>query len=548
MTCQDSSFRAQDEDLEDWVLVGSDWWQLAYADVEWRWSPRYHWTETGVKLTLHPRPPQYHGTLYNDKTQYGFDNSAPQDMELNRFLTGVKGVEAALEVYERNVGISDASMPPAMSFTYQLFLPEDTTEDIVRRSQEQWEHQVDALLGGILEPSCFDLPPSLPDDRVPMWDLDTLEDPYYDGDSHTLSSSDVVELTYSDSSFDSDPPPTTPQGDKKSYAEVLFDDRGAPIHAGTVVSPSPSKPLNASALAFVPGYALEYHSPSPPSADSPYVSPTYEFHFPSLHSHTTSRSNTRSLPPPLQRDENGFYTEVSHAELLPAANSRSVTPKRPSSGSVPSFFGNAPRQNSSKRSTREMVDGLRSNGSGSSRRHRRNKGDHKRSSTDAAAPQTEKDAEGWITGVEGAPKQAKPPKGEDWVQGLFQCRQQPKQQQQNQQTHARSSSTTTNASSTQAPPTPSSVSSTLSTLPSPTSSNFSNPRTPTSAQFPLPQYYAFQPPYPAYPGSYPMPPPMMHAPWQMVPAHAAYVMPVYGPPASPYEARKAASVGSTRHA
>ena len=552
MTYEDEA-RVQEEEFEDWVLIGNDWWQLAYGDVEWRHRARYHWTETGFRLTFHPRPPQYHEDLYNVKGQYGLRGPSRQDVDLDRSLVGVKGAEDALGPYERHVGICDTSSE--VSFTAQLWFPDDTKKDIARRSREQWKRHVDALLGGVLEPSCIDLPPLLPDERVPLWNLDAIDDPYYDGDSHMSTSPDVGELSYSDISVDSDPLPTTPQGDKKSYAEVLFDDRGTPTHCGTVISPSPSKPLNASALAFIPGYVLDHQTPSPPSADMPYVSPTYEFHFPSLNSHATSRNSTRSLPPPLQRDENGFYTEVPSAAPQTAAQSRSATPKRSSSGSnsVPSFLGNAQKQSSSK--TREMVDRLRSNNSGSPRRHRKSKGENSalRHSVDATVPQTEKDADGWITGIEHVPKRSRSQKSEDWVQGLFQCRQ-PTKSRQKEQLHARSSSTATNASSTQTPPTPSSVSSSLSTLPSPTSSNFSNPRTPTTAQFPLSQYYSFQPPYGTYPGSYPMPPgptmQMVPAPWQIVPAHAAYVMPppIYSPGASPYDTRKAAPVGGARHA
>jgi hypothetical protein len=551
MISEDSS-RINEEDLEDWVLVGSDWWQQAYADVDWSCIRRYHWTDAGVKLTFHPRPLQYHSMLYNDKSQYGSSDALRRDLELSYSLIGVKGAEDTLDEYEQNVGIRDVSIPlPELFFTTQLSFLENTAEDVIRRSQKQWEHHVNALLGDILEPSCFDLPPSSLDDTVTVWDLDAIDDPCYDSDSHMLTYADVIDLSYSDTSVDSDPLPTTPQGDKKSYAEVLFDDRGTPTHAETVVSPSPSKPLNAFALAFIPGYVLDHAPPSPLLPDMPYVSPTYEFHFPSLNGHTGSRDNTRSLPPPLQRDENGFYNEVPSATLQTVAHSRSVTPKRSSGGSAPSL-GITPRQTSK---TREMVDRLKSNHAGSSRRHRRNKGENSslRHSTEAAIPQTEKDSEGWIMGVESIPKRHKAHKSEDWVQGLFQCRQQTKQQK-TQQIHVRSTSTATNASTTQTPPTPSSVSSTLSTLPSPTSPTFSHPRTP-SAQFSLPPYFAFQPPFAAYPGPYPIPaqgPPvqMVHAPWPMVPAHAAYVMPspIYGPSASPYDTRKAAPVDGARHA
>lgn len=552
MTVADS-FREpeeQEEDLEDWELIGEDWWRQSYADVDWACIRRYHWTETGVKLTFHPRPLHYHSDLYAEKDKYQQTIDHHWDVELNPALVGVKGAEYALEHYERQVGICDSL--PDLTFTAELLLPEDAGEDVIRRGREQWERHVDALLGGILEPSCFDLPPRLPDERVRMWNLDVLDDTFSDSDSH---SPDVVDLTYSDISFESDPLPTTPHGDKKSYAEVLFDDRGTPTHNSMVVSPSPSKPLNASALAFIPAYTLEHPSPSPSSPDMPYVSPTYEFHFPSLHSNATSRNSTRSLPPPLQRDEHGFYNEVPSASTQSASQSRSATPKRAAGAAVPVFMGqdNAPRQPSK---TREMVDRLRSNGSGS-RRSRKHKSE--------AKIQPQKDADGWFTGAEtNGHKRSKSSKsGEDWVNGLFQCRQDksaPAQQQQPRQ-HKRSTSNGTTASSQTAsatPTTPSSTASTLSTLPSPTGSTFSNPcATPTGTQFPLPQFYAFQPPYAPYPAAYPLPPqgppiPVMQS-WQMhaplVPAHPAYVLPPPMYATAPFDARKAAPpVGGARHA
>lgn len=543
------------EELESWVFVSSDWWRCSYTDVEWACVRRYHWTETGVKLTIHPQPPYYHDALYNNKEQFGQDVSQTQDLALNRSLVGVKAAEDALGAYERNVGICDPFQTELdFMFSAQLFLPEDATEDVLRRGREEWVRLVEELLGGILEPSCFDLPVYSPEVDGQFWRLDTM-DHSYDSDVP-----DMVDLTDSDISGESDPLPTTPPGDKKSYAEVLFDDRAAPTHTGTVVSPSPSKPLNASALSFIPSFFLDHHSPSP-AADEPYVSPTYEYHFPSLSGNAASRSNTRSLPPSLERDEHGFYNEVPPVSTQSAMQSRSATPKRPSGAEVPSYLGSAPRHGSK---TREMVDRLRSNSSGGSRRNRKNKGEGSslRSSVDASAPQMGKDSEGWIVdvGAENGHKRAKSSKSGGWVEGLFQCRSQEKPEQP-QRKHKRSKSSTTNASAPSTnhptPPTPSSISSTVSTLPSPTSSTFSDPRTPTNTQFPLSTFYvnAFPSPYAAYPGTYPMPPqgpPMqiMQAPWQIstvVPAHPAYGLPpMYGPIASPYETHKAAAVGTAR--
>ena len=556
MTYQDS-FEAQEEVPDGWVVVSGDWWQCSYRDVEWIYVRRHHWTDAGVKLTIHPPPSQYHDALYNDKENYGQGGSHVQDLEFSHRSVGVKLAEDALEMYERHVGICDPYQAvPDFTFDAQLLLPGNASEDGLRRHREEWARLVEELLGGILEPSCFDLPIYSPDADVQVWDLGEIDEPY------DFDMPDVVDLTLSDISVDSDPLPTTPPGDRKSYAEVLFDDGTTPTHAGTVVSPSPSKPLNASALSFIPSFFLDHHSPSP-SSDEPYVSPTYEFHFPSLHSNTAPRSNTRSLPPALQRDEYGFYNEVPPVptQTQSAMQSRSATPKRPS-GVPPSFLGSGPRQGSR---TREMVDRLRSSSSGGSRRNKKNKGDGSslRNPTQASVPQMDKDSEGWIVEVANNHhhKRSKSGKSGDWVEGLFQCRSQGKPEHP-QRSHKRSPSSATNTSSTPstnpAPPTPSSCSSTVSTLPSPTSSTFSDPRTPTNAQFPLPQFYAFQSPYAVYPGTYPIAPqgPPMQViqatPWPisaLVPAHPAFILPppMYGAGASsPYDTRKAASVGATR--
>lgn len=534
--CADDAPDVQEVDWDEWVMVSGDWWKSSFAEVDWAYSRRYHWTDTGFKLSYHPRPPHYHDLLFDSKGDY--PNAVPAeaaDVELNPTLLGVQAAASALGPYERNTEFDGAfdAFDGLFSLDVQLVLPEDATEEELKRGREQWEEQVDTLLG-ILRPTRPPPPQPKPGDAR-VWDLDSLDGPHY-----YPSDADIVDLTDSDVSMDSDPGPTTPQADKKSYAAVVFDERGPhSLHDGKVVSPSPAKPLNASALSFVPAYNSPDAMPSPPTPEAPYVSPTYEFHFPSLGSEV-ARTETRSLPP-LQRDEQGFYTEIP----LSSSQSRCSTPKRPPSGN----FLNSP-SSSRQSKTREIVDRIRHSTSSASRRNRKNKPSESSSTLRHATPAdpppspenpeaSEYDLEvvdGWITNVDNkAPGKGK----EGWVQELFQTQRPPQpnhSRPQGKQTHKRSVSAATSSTNTSfTPATPSSVASNLSALPSPP---------PTITHFSVPQFYAFQQPYGSYvPGTYAVPTLMQS--WQMVaPAPGgAYMMPppLYPPVLSTYDARKSSS-------
>ncbi|KAH9910988.1 uncharacterized protein BXZ73DRAFT_108309, partial [Epithele typhae] len=202
--------------------------------------------------------------------------------------------------------------------------------------------------------------------------------------------------------------------------------------APTVLSPLPSKLLSAAALTFIPSTpqrASSREPTTPPltsssnSSDSPFSSPTYNFHFPSLNSVSPAdRKESRSLPPLLQKDESGFYVEVpdpdeaeadADADAGPGVTqslngTRSGTPRRPSAAFLPSFLtdGSPPSSRSRNSKTREMVDRLRSSTSSSSGRKakksdrsRKASGSKDTEHTTEPASHSKPEGEGWISAV-----------------------------------------------------------------------------------------------------------------------------------------------------
>ena len=216
-------------------------------------------------------------------------------------------------------------------------------------------------LGGILEDGPLLELDSFSAD-VPLYDLDNLESPV-DGSGSSASSS-------SGSSGESHPPPSIPKP-KTALSCAGAVSGGAITNSPTVLSPLPSKVLNKAALPFIPATPARLSSREPitppltplsGSSDSPYSCPTYNFHFTSLNS-ASGRNETRSLPILLQKDEGGFYIEVSDDAVPVATQSlggtRSGTPRRPSTVLFPVLTNGSPTSRS-RSSTRDMVDEVRS--------------------------------------------------------------------------------------------------------------------------------------------------------------------------------------------
>lgn len=398
-------------EMLEWEIVPEDWWKTSFRAISWSYK-----TKPG-----YPRPPHYHNLLARGRRRRITVDAQPaeEDVDLNDGLSGVRAAQEALERYEVEVSILS---------------PDELEEhdSHVRRcltalAKDNWDEKVRELLGGILQPGSL---PEVdePSPDAPLWDLTRL-----DGHSPVPGTPSTTAFTDSDNSVDSEPPPSTPKPNKASYARVVSNETPT---SPTVLSPLPSKLLSAAALTFIPSIpngptVREPVTPPLTSAshssggDSPFSSPTYNFHFPSLKTASpTDRRESRSLPPSLQKDESGFYVEVSEDAPSGATQSlnatRSTTPRRPSAAFLPAFLTDgspSPRPRNSK--TREIVDRLRSSGSSGSNRKAK-KADRNRkqafgsaakdgdagsqasSDTKIAPSAKTEDAnanDGWITGV-----------------------------------------------------------------------------------------------------------------------------------------------------
>ncbi|KAH8103586.1 hypothetical protein BXZ70DRAFT_926478 [Cristinia sonorae] len=348
-------------DQEGWVQVEEDWWRSPYEDVPWSYQRQFLWSLDGIKYAKHPLPPHYHDTLFNVKNEDAGDADAAE-LVLNTDLVGVKGAEDTMKRYELDVGIlSKPSFLDLRSTREPLLFRDNLCEDETFATQSRWDDQVRILFGDAFRRSHLDGSYDWEFNQK-VWNLDE----NVDSPSRTSTSPDVVDLTDSELSADSEPLPSTPNADRKSYAQVVFVERpGQSYQDKTVIAPSPAKPLNASALSFIPATNTPSEVPSRESSESPYTSPTYEFHFPSLTANPPSaRTTTRSLPPNLEKDEQGFYIQIPSPPSASISNdsTRTATPKRPSASLLPAFLAeasaNARNRHTSK--TRAIVDRLRS--------------------------------------------------------------------------------------------------------------------------------------------------------------------------------------------
>ncbi|KAK7691314.1 hypothetical protein QCA50_004708 [Cerrena zonata] len=493
----------QTEHLNDWVFISPHWWQLSYKDLSWAYRRRYQWTQSGGKAAIHPRPPWHHDQLYVDKDRWQDGLESMEQLELNPDLVGVRGALSTLGPYEEDVGISGVGISSHLGTQEHIpLLAAELDQDDFVASQKTWYNLVRDLMGS----TPIRAPHNLLDDvdlSVKLWDLDLSDDVKFD-------SSEFVDHTDSELSTDSDPMPTTPHGDKKSYAAVVFDEHVPQ----TVLAPSPSKPLNATAVDFIPARTpLPESTPSPDSLGTPYASLGYEFHFPSLNAQqATSRSGAKSLPPNLRKDEYGFYLNTSDMTSSPSSvirshtSTRTATPKRQSTALLPAFLTEPSTPSRTRQSkTREIVDRLRSaTASGeASRQARKPEPDLTPTGDEQMQPKL-RDIEhlsdrmaaidGWITNVieteEAKATEARANK-DGWIEGTA-IPSQPIRVVKNKKSHKRSSSSVNSTY----PMTPPSTSS-LSTHPSPASSltSFGLPVTPTSTSFPSSSYYPYPTPY-----------------------------------------------------
>lgn len=491
------------EQLNHWVSISPHWWQLSYRDLPWAYRRRYQWTQSGGKAAIHPRPPWHHDQLYVDKDRWQDSLERTEQFELNPDLVGVKGALSTLSPYEESVGISVEPSHPITQEDKPLFAGELDEVDFATR-QKNWDNFIRDLMGSTPTRATHNLLDDV-DVNVKLWDLNLSDDVKFD-------SSEFVDHTDSELSTDSDPMPTTPHGDKKSYAAVVFDEHTP----HTVVAPSPSKPLNATALDFIPAHMPPppESTPSPDSSGTPYASLGYEFHFPSLNTQqATSRSGAKSLPPNLRKDEHGFYLNTNDDTSSPSTvirshtSTRTATPKRQSAALLPAFLTEPSTPSRTRQSkTREIVDRLRSaTASGeASRKVRKPEPDVTPAGDEQMQPKlrdiehlSDKMAaiDGWITNVieteEAKAMEARANK-DGWIEGTA-VPSKPIRVVKNKKGHKRSSSSVNSTY----PMTPPSTSTSISTYPSPASSltSFGLPVTPTSTSFPSSSYHPYPSPY-----------------------------------------------------
>ncbi|THH19223.1 hypothetical protein EUX98_g8817 [Antrodiella citrinella] len=492
-------------DQEDWEEVEEEWWRSHYKNVPWSYRRQFLWSLDGFKYADHPSPPHYQNTLHNacGKAEVVEDAVAVEEsLELHEELVGVKGAEAAMRRYESDVGITSLVPRTSHAPRYRI-LPlytDELTEEDISAVQSRWDDQVRGLFGEAFRRSHLDTSYDWDFDQK-VWNMDDV----LDTPSRTSTSPDVVDLTDSELSAESEPPPSTPNADRKSYAQVVFVDRAGNAYSDkTVVAPSPAKPLNASALSFVPATGPSSEVPSRESSESPYTSPTYEFHFPSLSANPPSaRTSTRSLPLNLEKDEQGFYIEVPSPSVLSNDSTRTATPKRPSASLLPAFLAeasNARNRHISK--TRSIVDGLRSSTTSTSsdppRRPKKAELPSPRSSVeDPELEEREVDVfvdpisniDGWITSIENeALASASPLYNDGWIEGTTKGRRAGKAK-----SHKRSESSISSIAPTT---TSSSTSSAATSFSSPSSTTAFSLNASPANQFPPSQpFYSFAAPY-----------------------------------------------------
>jgi len=321
------------------------------------------WQQQAPPLsTIHPKPPYYHGSLFNerplrhDPDEFGEhkeryrseaceEDVVPDADELNvHLLVGAKFAEDTLRSYEIDVGFYYPEPDSSFELEADRNLCKLITDDAIAIGKERWAQLVQNLTGGHIS--------SLSQSRRDSGAQD-LRSP---------TSSEFFDLTDSENSehsVDSDPVPSTPK--PRSYANVTVK-QSSP----TPPDYSPSRSLNASASLFVPtSTPIKFPSDVAPSSHfwravsspSPSPSPTHpNFTFPSLNN---SIQSLPILPPTLKKDEQGFYTAVTLSSST-EQTSTSNRAQRSSTSLLPPFLADPSRRTRKTSKTRKIIDQLRS--------------------------------------------------------------------------------------------------------------------------------------------------------------------------------------------
>ncbi|KAF9012645.1 hypothetical protein BDQ17DRAFT_1344338 [Cyathus striatus] len=320
---------------EDWLIVKQEDWSSAdYPAVSWRYLP---------PNTKHNNPspsPLYFHHSTNSPTRSRRDTSTNKlvqfsgdgdDVSLNTSLPGVQAALDSLSIYESHSGFHYSPFP-SLSPRERGENPDIGTAipmHLVEQGRKLWEKNQDQE-----EEQDFDF-----SSWKEIWG--SLE---RGGNLHrstsTLSSIDLTEDSFS--------MPATPKA--KSFDAVHIST--SPSTDFFFSSPSPSRPLNASASSFVPTFTFAKPSPAKETEKDVF---TGDFTFASL--------TTQPAPMvKIKKDEQGFFTEVHvEASNSSSSTSSSSSPSLPNSSTssilLPPFLQEPARR---KSKTRQIVDKLRS--------------------------------------------------------------------------------------------------------------------------------------------------------------------------------------------
>ncbi|KAF5357276.1 hypothetical protein D9758_005970 [Tetrapyrgos nigripes] len=370
-----------DVDLNDWVVVSRQWWRTPSTTVSWAYNQPKSSKRLYARAPHRPELLTRKDSTTSRQLGAGFHGQdEAHEMELNEGLVGVRGVFDVLSVYEGHVGIKVVKEKP------QPDLSRKVDEKEVALHQTRWRELMENFVG------------DLPEQTSDSSDSEGSGSPLFSSFESSRSSVSSFEV----SEWERDHSMSMPSTPKAKAPRSRLEDWVSPRETRSCnLSPfgaSPSKRLNASAIAFVPQLPRPESQPAPSrnfSDSSPQTSasssspPLLDFTFPSL--------NVPSIPKlKIEKDDQGFYTGIE--EDGSGAHSKTRT-----TALLPAFLQEeSPRRKLPSR-TRAMVDRLRSTPSqpilGPLDHHLdRASGSESEADTDlrSSTPSIVDDGEGWI--------------------------------------------------------------------------------------------------------------------------------------------------------
>ncbi|THH15050.1 hypothetical protein EW146_g5361 [Bondarzewia mesenterica] len=247
-----------DWDENDWELLGNEWWRTSLSGVTWTYPHSRRRIRNMISLKGPKEPPYYHDTLLLttstssrlrvccDGCQEIRDVLCPcdlsgrtsEDVQLSPDLAGVTGAEAAVQRYELDVGFCATDETPPIGDVVPLarrvsLLRGDVPT--IGLAQRDWQNHVQMIVGTVLTrlddedysnavalgardvkhlPSILDLDLSSSDKQEP----------------------DIIDLTDSEQSVESEGPPVTPKY-RRTYASAVsknLADKLPKLHIPTV--------------------------------------------------------------------------------------------------------------------------------------------------------------------------------------------------------------------------------------------------------------------------------------------------------------------------